>query len=84
MSGIITAAVIVAGTTLYTADRQRSAQKKAQRKAEKDALEAEKRSRKAETFAETEGSGQGSIGRISLEVDDDEETKKISKRSARI
>ena len=73
MAGIITAAVIVAGTTLYTADRAAKAQKKAQKKAELDATAAEMQSRKAETFAETEGAGIGQLGQISLEVDEDEE-----------
>jgi hypothetical protein len=73
MSGVITAAVIVASSTLYTQNRAASAQKKAQKQAKKDAQEAELQARKAETFAETEGSGIGQLGNISLEVDEDEE-----------
>ncbi len=51
--------------------QQRQA-KKAQEKARKDALADDKQARKAEAFAETEGEGVGSLGQISLDVDDDE------------
>jgi hypothetical protein len=46
--------------------------KKANAKARKDALADDKQARKAEAFAETEGEGVGSLGQISLDVDDDE------------
>jgi hypothetical protein len=71
MSGIISAAVIVAGTSLYSSSKQRSAQRKAQKKATADALEAERQARKAEVFAETEGEGIGQLGQISLDIDDE-------------
>lgn len=67
MSFWIAGAIVV--TTVGTQIQARKAQKKAKNQAEKDALEAEKQSRKASVFADTEGQGQGSLGKVSLEVD---------------
>ena len=72
MGGAITAAFVMASATLITSQKQRTAQKRAQKKASADAAASEAQSRKAETFAETEGQGIGQLGRVSLEVDDDE------------
>jgi len=73
MSWVATA--VVAGTTLYTADRSRKAQKKARR----EQLADQKQARKAEVFAETEGKGTGQLGQISLEVDDElDEDEEVS------
>ena len=58
--------------SLGTAVLQQKASRKAEKRAKADAIEAEKQARKAEVFAETEGEGVGSLGQISLEVDDDE------------
>ena len=63
---------VIATTTLGTAVLQQKASRKAQKEAKADAIEAEKQARKAEVFADTEGEGVGSLGQISLEVDDDE------------
>ncbi len=84
MSFAVTAVVAVTATTLYTADKQKKAQASAQHKAEQDALDAEMRARKAETFAETEGQGIGSLGKVSLEIDDDEEVSTKSSSSISI
>jgi hypothetical protein len=65
------ATAVVAATTLYTADRQRAAQKKGKKLAEEKANRDEISARKAEAFAETEGEGIGSLGTMSLEVDED-------------
>ncbi len=58
--------------SLGTAVLQQKASRKAEKRAKADAIEAEKQARKAEVFAETEGEGVGSLGQISLEVDDEE------------
>lgn len=67
MSFWVAGAIVV--SSVYTQVESRKSQKKAQKKAEEDALEAEKQSRKASVFADTEGQGQGSLGKVSLEVD---------------
>ena len=70
MCWVVTA--VIATTTIGTAVLQQKASRKAEKRAKADAIEAEKQARKAEVFAETEGEGVGSLGQISLEVDDDE------------
>lgn len=75
----------IVGSSLVVQQQQKRATKKAQKKAEEDALEAEKQARKAEVFAETEGEGVGSLGKISLEVDDDlDEDEEVSTGNIRI
>lgn len=75
----------IVGSSLIVQQQQKRATEKAQKKAEKDALEAEKQARKAEVFAETEGEGVGSLGKISLEVDDDlDEDEEVSTGNIRI
>lgn len=77
MSFFIAGAIVVTGVASQV--QQRSAQKKAKKDAEKAALESERQARKAEVFADTEGEGIGSLGQISLEVDDDlDEDKELS------
>lgn len=71
MSFVATA--VVAATTVYTSRKARKAQDKAAKRAELKANKDEIAARKAEVFAETEGEGIGSLGRISLEVDEDVE-----------
>ncbi len=68
----VTAIVATAVTSIGTTMLQQKASRKAQKEAKADAIEAEKQARKAEVFAETEGEGVGSLGQISLEVDDEE------------
>jgi hypothetical protein len=65
----VTGAIVLSSAA--SAVMQRKAQKKAKRDAEKQALEDQKQARKAEVFAETEGQGIGSLGNISLEVDEE-------------
>jgi hypothetical protein len=72
MSWVVTAVVATAAFSVGSAVLQQKASRKAQKEAKADAIEAEKQARKAEVFAETEGEGVGSLGQISLEVDDDE------------
>lgn len=67
MSFFIAGAIVV--TSVATGMQQKKAAKKAQKQAANDALAADKQARKAEIFAETEGLGQGSMGKVSLEVD---------------
>lgn len=75
----------IVGSSLVVQQQQKRATEKARKKAEKDALEAEKQARKAEVFAETEGEGVGSLGKISLEVDDDlDEDEEVSTGNIRI
>lgn len=79
MSFVAAAIGVTAAATLYSSKRQRDAQKEANRQAKIDSYEAESQARKAEVFAETEGKGQGELGQVSLEVDeelDDEEESK--------
>lgn len=59
-------------TSLVTGALQAKQSRAAEKRAKADALEADKQARKAEAFAETEGEGVGSLGQISLDVDDDE------------
>jgi hypothetical protein len=86
MSAFISAAVLVAGSSIYVQKRaeasNKKAAKKAQKQADKDAISA----RKSEIFAETVGEGQGSIGEISLAVDDeiDEEEEALRQGSLRV
>ena len=68
----VTAIVANVAFSVGSAVLQQKASKKAQKEAKADAIEAEKQARKAEVFAETEGEGVGSLGQISLEVDDEE------------
>jgi hypothetical protein len=72
MSWVVTAVVATAAFQVGSVVLQQKASRKAQKEAKADAIEAEKQARKAEVFAETEGEGVGSLGQISLEVDDDE------------
>ena len=72
MSWVVTAVVATAAFSVGSVVLQQKASKKAQKEAKADAIEAEKQARKAEVFADTEGEGVGSLGQISLEVDDDE------------
>jgi len=72
MSWVVTAVVATAAFSVGSAVLQQKASRKAQKEAKADAIEAEKQARKAEVFADTEGEGVGSLGQISLEVDDDE------------
>jgi hypothetical protein len=75
----------IVATTTVTQVQARKEQKKAKKQAEKDALEAEKQARKSEVFAETEGEGVGSLGKISLEVDDElDEDLEVSSGNVRI
>lgn len=69
MSWVVTAVTVA---TLGTARLQKKQAAKAEERARKEALEADKQARKAEAFAETEGEGIGSLGQISLDVDDEE------------
>jgi len=82
MSFWIAGTIVVAavGTTLQA----KSEQKKARKQAKKDTLEEAAQARKAEVFAETEGEGIGNLGKISLEVDDEEEDEEISTGHIRI
>ena len=83
MSFFIAGAIVV--STVGISIQQKNAQKQAKRDAEKQALEAEKQSRKAEVFAETEGEGVGSLGKVSLEVDDElDEDEEVSTSNLRI
>lgn len=83
MSFWVAGAIVV--STVGTHMKQQQAQKKAKRDAEKKALEDAKQARKAETFAETEGSGVGSLGKVSLEVDDElDEDEEVSTSNLRI
>ena len=83
MSFWVAGAIVVSGVA--TQVQQKKAQKKAKKAAEKDALEADRQARKAEVFAETEGEGIGSLGQISLEVDDDlEDEDELSTGNIRI
>ena len=68
----VTAIVANVAFSVGSAVLQQKASKRAQELAKEDAIEAEKQARKAEVFADTEGEGVGSLGQISLEVDDDE------------
>ena len=79
MSWIATAIISTVALQAGTSALQRKASRKAEKRAKADALEADRQARKAEAFAETEGEGQGSLGVISLEVDDElEQDKKVS------
>ena len=69
MSFWIAGAIVVSSVGLGV--QQKKAQEKAKKDAAKQALEDQKQARKAEVFAETEGEGIGSLGNISLEVDDE-------------
>jgi hypothetical protein len=54
-------------STVYTTVEAKKSQKKGRKKADADAVAA----RKAEEFADQEGKGIGELGKISLEVDDE-------------
>ncbi len=84
MTFAITAVVAVTATSLYASSEQQKAQRAANKQAEEDSLDAEMRARKAETFAETEGEGIGSLGKVSLEIDEDEEVSTKSSSSISI
>lgn len=77
MTFIVTAiaAAVITTSTLVTARKSRAAQDKAAKRAEMKANQNEISARKSEVFAETEGEGIGSLGTISLEIDDDVDTK---------
>jgi hypothetical protein len=72
MAWIVTAVVATTAFNVGSSIMQQKASKKAAKQAKLDALEADKQARKAEVFAETEGEGVGSLGQVSLEVDDEE------------
>lgn len=72
MAWIVTAVVASAAFSIGSTVLQQKASKKAAKQAKEDAVEAEKQARAAEVFAETEGEGVGSLGKVSLEVDDEE------------
>ena len=76
MTWIATAVIVT--TTVGSAVMQGKQSKKARKQAKADALEADKQARKAEVFAETEGEGIGSLGQVSLEVDDEEIEEEVS------
>ncbi len=84
MTFAITALVGVTAVSLYTSGEQQNAQRAADKQAKEDAIDAEMRARKAETFAETEGEGIGSLGKVSLEIDEDEEVSTKSSSSISI
>ena len=71
-SWIVTAVVATTTLSVGSSMLQAKATKKANKQAKEDAVAAEKQARKAEVFAETEGEGVGSLGQVSLEVDDEE------------
>lgn len=82
VAGAIVVSSVATGVQQHKAQR---AQKKAQKKAKEDALESEKQARRAEVFAETEGLGQGNLGKVSLEVDDElDEDAEVSTGNIRI
>ena len=72
------AAAVIAVTTIGSSVIQGKQSRKAEKRAKKDALEADRQARKAEVFAETEGEGIGSLGQVSLEVDDEEIEEEVS------
>ena len=83
MSFFIAGAIVV--STVGISIQQKNAQKQAKRDAEKAALESEKQARKSEVFADTEGEGVGSLGKVSLEVDDElDEDEEVSTSNLRI
>ncbi len=84
MTFAITAVVAVTATSLYVSSEQQNAQRAANKQAQEDSIDAEMRARKAETFAETEGEGIGSLGKVSLEIDEDEEVSTKSSSSISI
>ncbi len=84
MTFAITALVGVTAVSLYTSGEQQAAQKAADKQAKEDTIDAEMRARRAETFAKTEGEGIGSLGRVSLEIDEDEEVSTKSPSSISI
>lgn len=72
MAWIVTAVAASAVFSIGSSMLQAKASKKAAKQAKEDAVEADIQARKSEVFAETEGEGVGSMGQISLEVDDEE------------
>lgn len=71
MSAFFVAATVI--SSVYSSDQARKSQKKAATAAKVAATEDAVNARKAETFAETEGEGIGTLGQISLEVDDEDD-----------
>ena len=65
------AGTILVTTTALNANIQRNARNNAKKDGKKQALEDEKQLRKSEVFAETEGAGLGSLGKVSMELDDE-------------
>ncbi|QMP18288.1 hypothetical protein phiV141_30 [Vibrio phage phiV141] len=49
----------------------KTAQREAQEQARKDQIQAQNNAAKQRVFAETEGQGQGSVGEVSLGIDDE-------------
>ncbi len=78
---------MIATTTASTVANQQ-ANKRANKKAQKQALQDKIDARKAEVFAETEGEGVGSLGKVSLgindEVDEEKELTKQGKSKVRL
>lgn len=59
----------------------KTAQEEAKKQAERDRIRAENASARQRVFSETEGQGRGSIGEVSLGLEDEELDDKISKKS---
>lgn len=59
----------------------KTAQREAQEQARKDQIEARNNAAKQRTFAETEGQGQGSIGEVSLGIDEEVVDGKLKRKS---
>ena len=80
MSWIVTGVIVGSNALLSvgSAIMQNKQSKKARKEAKADAVEADRQARKAEVFAETEGEGVGSLGQVSLEVDDEEIEEEVS------
>lgn len=55
----------------------KTARREAERQAEEDRLRAQNDAAKARAFSETEGQGFGSVGQVSLGVDDEELDTKV-------
>lgn len=59
----------------------KTAQREAQEQARKDQIQAQNNAAKQRVFAETEGQGQGSIGEVSLGIDDELEDTKLKRKT---
>ena len=76
MAWVVTAvtAVIAIGSSAYEAHEARNAADDARQQAKEDRADA----LRAEQFAETEGEGQGSLGNVSLAIDEDVSSEVMS------